>query len=522
MANIREAFEYASKNPNSDFAKNLAELAKSGALNIEAKNNGIDLSPFQPKETLPQTQEVVPQKNFMEKVASFTGGEKIGQGLGQALANPEISKNINEAQNKAIEIQGNLLQRIKEKKALGEDTSNLENALNNLNQAITTTGTQTGQLLNQKGLTTKQVLGDAIQLGTTVLGTGQLPGVAKSTVGATGVVAGAKQGAIKGAKAGAIYGASSGVSESLKQDKTLAETALGGVEGAVGGAITGGALGGIVGGVSGGLKQRALNKAQAQKDSILDLVSPKMTEQVKQQALKEGRVTEQGLLSAGKITPSKRDIQLAEAVDGIVSPKKSIIKNIEAISSKVQEINSGVKSYVSSKKVPFNTNQLRTQLNNGKSELDLIFASDKSAEKTYNAVVKKFIELVKNKDTAGLLDARQEFDKIPAVKKLLESDKLGENARKEIVSTVRTQANKYIANLLPQNNIYRSTLLKESRMIEAITNMIEKNTDKIGKNKLQIFADKYPIAATAIGTAALTALGLKGFGIGKSIISSTD
>ena len=57
MANIREAFEYASKNPNSDFAKNLAELAKSGALNIEAKNNGIDLSPFQPKETLPQKQE---------------------------------------------------------------------------------------------------------------------------------------------------------------------------------------------------------------------------------------------------------------------------------------------------------------------------------------------------------------------------------------------------------------------------------------------------------------------------------
>ena len=32
------------------------------------------------------------QKTFMEKVASFTGGEKIAQGLGQALANKEISK----------------------------------------------------------------------------------------------------------------------------------------------------------------------------------------------------------------------------------------------------------------------------------------------------------------------------------------------------------------------------------------------------------------------------------------------
>jgi len=46
MGNIREAFEYASKNPNSDFAKQLTQLAKSGALNVEAKKNGIDLTPF--------------------------------------------------------------------------------------------------------------------------------------------------------------------------------------------------------------------------------------------------------------------------------------------------------------------------------------------------------------------------------------------------------------------------------------------------------------------------------------------
>lgn len=48
MANIKEAFEYASKNPDSDFAKNLAELAKSGSLNQEAQKYGIDLSHFQP------------------------------------------------------------------------------------------------------------------------------------------------------------------------------------------------------------------------------------------------------------------------------------------------------------------------------------------------------------------------------------------------------------------------------------------------------------------------------------------
>ena len=40
MANIREAFEYAAKNPNSDFARKLSELAKSGSLDVEAKKNG--------------------------------------------------------------------------------------------------------------------------------------------------------------------------------------------------------------------------------------------------------------------------------------------------------------------------------------------------------------------------------------------------------------------------------------------------------------------------------------------------
>lgn len=53
MANLREAFEYASQNPQSDFANNLRELAKSGAIDQEAKKFGIDLTPFKPKTEQP-------------------------------------------------------------------------------------------------------------------------------------------------------------------------------------------------------------------------------------------------------------------------------------------------------------------------------------------------------------------------------------------------------------------------------------------------------------------------------------
>ena len=52
MANLKQAFEYASQNPDSDFAKNLEQLASSGSLDGEAKKYGIDLSPFQQKKTL--------------------------------------------------------------------------------------------------------------------------------------------------------------------------------------------------------------------------------------------------------------------------------------------------------------------------------------------------------------------------------------------------------------------------------------------------------------------------------------
>ena len=49
MANLKEAFQYAAQNPTSDFANNLRELAKSGAIDQEAKKFGIDLTPFKPK-----------------------------------------------------------------------------------------------------------------------------------------------------------------------------------------------------------------------------------------------------------------------------------------------------------------------------------------------------------------------------------------------------------------------------------------------------------------------------------------
>lgn len=87
MANLREAFEYASKNPDSDFAKNLAELARSGSLNLEAKKYGIDLTAFQPAPVeAPQPEK--PKQNVLQKVDK--GLTDFGVGVGKGVTETAV------------------------------------------------------------------------------------------------------------------------------------------------------------------------------------------------------------------------------------------------------------------------------------------------------------------------------------------------------------------------------------------------------------------------------------------------
>lgn len=270
MANIKEAFEYAAKNPNSDFAKNLSQLASSGVLNVEAKANGIDLSPFQPKEVPVQnlsTQPVgfnpaaqakkavaeLPKEvsQVVDKAGSILGGKVIGQGLGQAIANPEIAKGQQDLLSQQIAIQGNVLNAIKQAKASGADITHLQNALDSITQDIQKTSSNTGQLLNQNNITPEMVAGDALKLGTTIIGAGKLPGAGKVATGAVGAGSGALQGLKTGAAVGGIYGASSGVSDALINNESVGGVIKSGIEGGVGGAITGGALGAATGAYTG-------------------------------------------------------------------------------------------------------------------------------------------------------------------------------------------------------------------------------------------------------------------------------
>lgn len=200
------------------------------------------------------------KKSTAEKVLDLTGGKEIAQGLGQALALKGNSKMIEQTQQDQTNIQEQLLQRIKEKKSRGEDTSRLEGALQDLGGEITKTGEQASGILNPNDLTNKEVVGDAIQLATTAGGSKIAGKVAGNVKASTGIVSGLKTGVVSGAKSGAVVGALTGTSQALQQNAdtggVIGSTLTGG---AIGG-VTGGLLGGIVGSVTGGLKGRALRK----------------------------------------------------------------------------------------------------------------------------------------------------------------------------------------------------------------------------------------------------------------------
>lgn len=228
-----------------------------------------------------------PKKSSLtEKIGNFTGGTKLAQGLGQALAQKDTSKMIEETQRQQIDLQGQLLQKIREKKALGEDTSRLEGALEDLGIDITKTAAGAEKLLNPNELTEKQVIGDTLQLATT-LGTigglsgtgakatgtlGKVPGLTKQgtgiatelagkiTGGGVGSFRGAAQGGLAGLGQGIISGGLMGTAQGLKEDKDLEGILKDTGTGAFIGGVSGGVLGSIIGGVSGGVKSSQLRK----------------------------------------------------------------------------------------------------------------------------------------------------------------------------------------------------------------------------------------------------------------------
>lgn len=250
--------EYQSKNKTTglDFAAARARMAQVQA--EQASQSDATAWPTEAPETVQQSfkQRL---ESITNRIAGFTGGNKLAQGLGQGLAMAGTKNTLDEIQKNEGEMQTKLIEAIRKNKKEGRDTSRLEASLKALTGGITETGTGAEGLLNPNKLTGKQVIGDALQLGTTVGTLGSLPGAARG-VAQQGVVKSALAGAKSGAKLGTATGGLTGLSQGLKSDKSVVDSLKQAGAGALGGAVTGGLVGGVLGGASGAISKYTSRK----------------------------------------------------------------------------------------------------------------------------------------------------------------------------------------------------------------------------------------------------------------------
>ncbi|MCF7843851.1 hypothetical protein K9M47_03060 [Candidatus Gracilibacteria bacterium] len=451
-----------------------------------------------------------PKRTFTEKVADFTGGKEIAQGLGQAIARPKVVKQIEETQASQIKIQSDLLERTKQNKAQGIDTSRLENALAMITEDIGATGEGAEGLLNPNELTTKQVLGDALQLGT-LAGAGTIFKGASALAGKTGMAGiGVGSGALKGATTGAITGAGTGgllgASQGLQEDKDLEGVLKDAGTGALLGGATGGVLGAVTGGVSGGIKQAKITK----QNKYLDAITPNT---------KDLTPTEyEDLLNRGKITPktatqpSKYILSLEEKA--IAQKYKSIftndpVKNTENIINEIAKKDKEVGTFLKKNNGIFNTGELKNSLTKKLADIDDLTIDEARLSKLKQNTVNNFLKSLKKNDMETLWKSRKEFDRT-IEKAFSGSPSLQNTIKKEFRNAIQD----FIAERTP-DGVYKTSMKEMSQLfnLKDITN--QKAIKEKGRNAIQLWIKKHPTRTKIIGGVAGTGILT---GIGASLL----
>lgn len=232
------------------------------------------------------------------------------------------------------------------------------------------------------------------------------------------------------------------------------------------------------------------------RDFAFEAATPKITQKTAVQAAKRGErgVTEPTLFKAGEFVLTPRQELIQKAVSPIVQDAGSPIEATTRILTRIGELDARATKLVSEVNPIFNRNQLRTFLGKVKDENKLVFASDPQAEKIYDAAIDALVTEVKQGNASSLFEARKAFDKLPAVRKLLESAPAGENLRRAAVLDVRRAANDFLEEIVPEGSEFRALLKEESLLFDAVENLAVKyGKTELTKSKIRQMLDKVPI-----------------------------
>ena len=503
MANLREKIDYAKQNPESEYAKRLYFFIKKGDADVDATTEGIDLSAFgRAPEQLAQKEAKITNlrtsaeraeekaqriasplgqaKEFVKEIGEFSGitptGRRLAAGIAPYTEKPEDLPNVVEGLVGGVDT--------KQKPQIQELAEiAIDLPLISLGLSKTLAG-----VVEKQAIKTAPELAKFLDKPLMDILSEYAPEELKNIMGKD-------------------------VGESLKTVKEkIGETFKGGVEkGKEFIKETGIKAKEKITGVSLKTGEDKIT------EDTLNIVREPITKGYEEKAALDGRTYTEGRTKEVKIKPTRREELVADSVrqlvvDGRIDPKKLPFENIPEIQLEVNRINQGVEQMIYERKIPFNMKQLRSKLSAVKKDADIVFSTDPTLERTYDALIDAFMKNVEKGDTLGLFKARQSFDKIPAVKKLLDGLKgaSGENLKRQAVLDIRRAANEYVAEQLPKNDPYRYALSQESYMIEAMGNLAEKSKGLVGSTNISRMLDEYPVLKSVVRQAIP-------FGVGATV-----
>lgn len=454
--------------------------------------------------------------SFLGKARNFAtsliGGGKLAEGIGGALAAPEVRKTLSEESGQTAELQSKILARIKENKAAGKDTSQLEAAFKNsqgLASALSTGQTNFTDTLP----TNKEVAGSALRLGGTMVGGYASAQAAKlfALTGAKTFIGGAARGLGAGVLAGGIEGAVQGAGLGLEQNQSGAELALSTGLGAAGGAAIGGAVGAIGGGIAGKLR------GAADPEKVLNYATPSVTDLSPtkyQKALDRGLITPKTLTSPAKYNLPQNQQETVAKYSYLFEPDP--VKTTQNIAEQVAAYDDEVGAFLRKNNGIYSKGELRNVLNTAIDSIDDIGVDEKRILAAKKDLVNSFVNSLETNDMETLWKARKDFDRI------IESSFSGQySLQKEVKKALRNGVQGFISDRTPDSTY--SELMKEMSDLITMRDVVglkavkERSLSEFGK-----WVKDNPKLAQVMGwgSAAAVASGGLGFLFGKSEASS--
>jgi hypothetical protein len=271
--------------------------------------------------------------------------------------------------------------------------------------------------------------------------------------------------------------------------------------------------------VKGAGEDLAAKGAQKATQEAWNIVKPSLSTTEEAAARKvPGQITQDGILKTSTLNPVGRNAEMLKASEPLLAGTKSAAEAVPKLQQGIVDEATKLRAGLDQSNAIWNQNELKGAINAIEKPHLLSGDLEKSFDKTMKVVLDQSTGA--NKKLSGLLDVRQNLDKIVAQQypNLYNSDTM--TAMKSAITQVRGAINDLIEKKLPEGvtadgTPFKDSLKKQSLLYDAVDNAAANATkeSKVGTNVISRTIKAHPtaskIAAGAIGGGLVTE-GVKG------------